>query len=303
MSNNSAGAYEENIIGPSYDYASFIRSPDELGVSSSGSISQIKKNYVAMGEYFKLILSGSSRASKEGQQFDIQGNGDGRILGPSFFVDTFAKCKPMRKVNNQWTYNKKEDPVLRSIYYSFKPTGKILIANAGGDLRGMFPGILSNLDKITPGKMIDAVSQGDTPPCYQIRMPVFPTENNNYARTQVRWVSEDDIKNIDECAFVINNDLNAKENKNMKNNPKYKDIKNTNPLQNPINLKQCSTSYTQKNQYPNVNPDLEFLPPPPKEESFSNISTIPKDSLVEIYIGALSILLLLLFLQIYKRHN
>ena len=87
MTNNSAAAYEENLIGPSYDYASFIRSPDELGVSSSGSISQIKKNYVAMGEYFKLILSGKSRASKEGSQFNINNSGDGRVLGPSFFVD------------------------------------------------------------------------------------------------------------------------------------------------------------------------------------------------------------------------
>ena len=294
MSNNSAGAYEENLIGPSYDYASFIRSPDELGVSSSGSISQIKKNYVAMGEYFKLILSGKSRASKEGSQFNINGSGDGRVLGPSFFVDTFAKCKPMRKVNGQWTHNKNEDPVQRSIYYSFKPTGKIMIANAGGDLRGMFPGILSNLDKITPGKMIDAVSQGDTPPCYQIRMPVFPTENNNYARTQVRWVSEDDIKNIDECAFVLNN-------QNVMSNSKYKDLKNVGAWQNPITLSNCSTKYTKYNSNVSAGTD-EFLPPP-KKESFSNISTIPKDSLVEIYIGALSILLLLLFLHIYKRHN
>ena len=299
MPNNSAAAYEENLIGPAYDYASYIRSPDELGVGTSGSISQIKKNYVAMGEYFKVILSGKSKASKEGKDFGIQTNGDGRVLGPSFFVDTFAKCKPMRKVGpNQYIYDKKKDKNLvpRSIYHNFKPTGKIVIANAGGDLRGMFPGILSNLDKITPGKIMDAVSQGDSPPCYQIRMPVYPTENNNFARTQVRWVSKDDIKNIDECAFVINN------NSAVTNKSGYTDLYNTVQWQNPVSGKICSrkdTTLYDGNPPTNSN---EFLPPP-QEEPFSNISTIPKDSLVEIYIGALSILLLLLFLQIYKRHN
>ena len=105
------------------------------------------------------------------------------------------------------------------------------------------------------------------------------------------------FKNIDECAFIIDNRTD-----NIKNNSKYKDIKNTAPLQNPITLKKCSTPYTQIEQKPGVNPNIEFLPPK-KEESFSNISTIPNDSLVEIYIGALSMLLLLLFLNIYKRHS
>lgn len=299
MPNNSAAAYEENLIGPAYDYASYIRSPDELGVGTSGSISQIKKNYVAMGQYFDLILTGKSNASKEGKDFGPQNSGgDGRVLGPSFFVDTFAKCKPMRKVGDQYIYDKKKDKNLvpRSIYHNFKPTGKIVIANAGGDLRGMFPGILSNLDKITPGKMMDAVSQGDSPPCYQIRMPVYPTENNNYARTQVRWVSKDDIKNIDECAFVINNS-------GVTSNSDYKDLYNTKQWQNPVSGKICSRKDSALyDGNPPTNPN-EFLPQSPQEEGFSNISTIPKDSLVEIYIGALSILLLLLFLQIYKRHN
>lgn len=291
--NNSFASYEENLIGPSYDYASYISPPSELGVKSKGSISQIKTNYVAMGEYFKLILSGKSRASKEGSQFSNDGNikGDGRVLGPSFFIDTFAKCNPVEKVNGNFVTNKKKK-VQRSIYYNFKPTGDILIANAGGDLRGMFPGILSNLDMITPGKMINSVFQGGTPPCYQVRMPVFPSEGNNYAKTQVRYVSKDDLNNVNECAFVIDNEKSGA----TKNYPNLLNIKaNIHPLTN----QKCRSVYAKEKNVVTVKSG-EALP---TKEKFSNYSTIPNDNLVEIYIGALSVLLLLLLLKIYKHNN
>ena len=66
---NKKGIDIENVIGPDYNYTDYVRTPDELGVNSGGSINQIKTNYKAMGEYFKLMLSGTSKASKEGSQF------------------------------------------------------------------------------------------------------------------------------------------------------------------------------------------------------------------------------------------
>ena len=248
-SNNSSKAYLENIIGPDYDYTSYIRSPDELKVSTKGSISQIKTNYKAMGEYFKLIVSGDSKASKEGAGYEYA-KGQGRILGPAFFIDTFSKCKDPTG---------KKQP--RSIYYSFKPTGDIVIANGGSGMRGLFPGILSNLDILNPEKIMSSISQGSEPDCQLINMPVVPTESNNGAITETKYVSNDDISNIDPCAFA--NSLN------------------------PVSKARCSTRPWGIG----------------KTEGFDNIYTLPKDFLVELYIGSISILLLLLLLNICKKYN
>lgn len=256
----------ENVIGPDYNYTDYVRTPDELGVNSGGSINQIKTNYKAMGEYFKLMLSGTSKASKEGSQFRFT-NSEGRILGPSFFIDTFAKCKDAATGAK----------VQRSLYYNFKPTGDIIIANAGSDLRGLFPGILSNVDMLNPITMLEAIEQGDTPTCHKIRMPVFPTKDNGNRTTQVRYVTEEDIKTINECAFVLDN-------------RRYPSVLGSNKANggsgiNPITNKICKKPYVQENR-----------------EAFSNYK-IPKDYLVEMYIGALSVLLLLLLLNIYKKYN
>lgn len=265
MSSKKDEAYVENIIGPDYNYTDYIRTPDELGVSSKGSIGQIKTNYKAMGEYFKLMLSGTSKASKEGKQFQFT-NSEGRILGPSFFIDTFAKC----------TDAATNTSVKRSIYYNFKPTGDIIIANGGSDLRGLFPGILGNLDMLNPITIMDSITQGDT--CYKLRMPVMPTKANNNQTTQIRYVTEDDIRNINECAFILDNS-------------KYPDVLGANKAGggagiNPITNKVCSKPYVQENK-----------------EAFNNLFKLPKDSFVELYIGAISVLLLLLLLNIYKKHN
>ena len=57
---------EEEVLGPDYNYVNYINSPDDLGMSEHGNIGALTDDVEGLIEYVKVLVSGSSRASKTG---------------------------------------------------------------------------------------------------------------------------------------------------------------------------------------------------------------------------------------------
>ena len=53
---------EKELLGPDYDYVSFIRTPDELGIGPEGSISQLVRNVGGLINYVEFLVSCKSKA-------------------------------------------------------------------------------------------------------------------------------------------------------------------------------------------------------------------------------------------------
>ena len=64
-----------------YKYQDYINQPNEVGITSKGSVKQVKKNIKGLGEYAKVLISGGGKASKTGE-----------ALGPQFFIRTNQNC-------------------------------------------------------------------------------------------------------------------------------------------------------------------------------------------------------------------
>ena len=78
----NAGEVEERLLGPSYSYWENIKTPQELGMSSKGTIPTIAKDINGLINYVEVLVSGKSKASKTGKP-----------LGNKFFLKTGATCK------------------------------------------------------------------------------------------------------------------------------------------------------------------------------------------------------------------
>ena len=73
---------EERILGPDYKYWKQIKSPQQMGMSTEGSISTIAKDVGGLINYVEVLVTGGGSASSTG-----------RPLGNKFFLKTAATCK------------------------------------------------------------------------------------------------------------------------------------------------------------------------------------------------------------------
>ena len=161
MSNNifeevlsNAKATEEKYIGPDYPYYKYIRAPSEIGMSGSGSLSQLGKDIDGLMNYVKLLVSGGGKASATGQP-----------LGNKFFLKTGGKCKDI---------NTGED-VDRYIYINNVPAGNIPIISSGAgvnfsEFKGLIPGTISNLNAFNPMEILQSFLAGSKPDCQELKM-------------------------------------------------------------------------------------------------------------------------------------
>tara|TARA_B100000902_G_scaffold53926_2_gene60663 strand:+ start:23 stop:760 length:738 start_codon:yes stop_codon:yes gene_type:complete len=175
-----------------YKYQDYINQPNEVGITSKGSIKQVKKNIRGLGEYAKLLISGGGKASKTGQP-----------LGPQFFLRTKQNCMTTEGAE-----------ATRYVYVNHKPTGKgSFVSSAFGSntsgAGGLIPGILGNLSTVNPGAVFTAFSESTKPECTELRMPVTPTENNDFKEEETQYVTINDIKSMDPCWFTLNNETNT----------------------------------------------------------------------------------------------
>lgn len=190
MSNNifqevltNAKAAEEKYIGPDYPYYKYIRTPSQLGMSGSGSLSQLGKDIDGLVNYVELLVSGGGKASATGKP-----------LGNKFFLKTGGKCK------DKATGEDKD----RFIYINNVPQGNIPFISSGvgvnfSEFKGLIPGTISNLNAFNPMEMFQAFLSGSKPDCQELTMETIDVYNNK--STETHYVTLVDIKNMDPCSF------------------------------------------------------------------------------------------------------
>ena len=119
-----------SYIGKPYPYTKYIKSNQELKMSSKGSWSALKKNVKGISAYNDLLMSGTSKASKA----------KGGPLGNKYFIESIGYCA-----------SNKGDQV-RYMYIDNVPDGDIKVLkklgiNVGSDARGLLPGLITSGSK------------------------------------------------------------------------------------------------------------------------------------------------------------
>ena len=75
---------EKSFLGPSFNYVSHIRSPQDMQLAVSGNMWQFGNDVAAIGDYIALLIAGPSRANK----LTIDGQGiNQRPMGNSFMME------------------------------------------------------------------------------------------------------------------------------------------------------------------------------------------------------------------------
>lgn len=184
---NNAGNVEERLLGPTYPYYKNINMPEELGMSTKGSLSQLAKNINGLIGYAEILATGDGDASKTGNP-----------LGNKFFLQTGGKC-------NDIATNTDAD---RYIYINNVPDGNIPFISSGmgmnfKNLKGLIPGIMSNMNVLNPFAIIGSFMSGSNPDCQSITMETI--DNNNVIDQKTQFVALADIRAINACSFPNGN--------------------------------------------------------------------------------------------------
>ena len=180
---NDAKGVEQKLLGPSYNYADNIKTPEQLGISNKGNLQALGNNINGIIDYTEVLVTGVSPASATGQP-----------LGDKFFLKTFAKCIDS-KTNNS---------VDRYIYFNNVPTGNIpFLSNATGEdfstFRGLIPGVVSDLSILNPMTMVRSLMSGPNPPCQEITLEAIDV--NNKKSMQTNFMTNADISDLDPCTI------------------------------------------------------------------------------------------------------
>jgi hypothetical protein len=178
---------KDSYMGPDYPYYKYVKTPDEIGMSSKGNLKTLGKDVDGLLAYIDVLVTGKSKASATGQP-----------LGNKFFLKTGGKCA-----------DKSTDPngleVDRYIYINNVPMGNIpFMSGAIGvnftEFRGLIPGTISNLNAFNPMGLMRSFLARPTPDCQEITMQTIDIYNNK--STESHFVSIADIKGMDPCAFL-----------------------------------------------------------------------------------------------------
>ena len=178
-----AKGVEEKLLGPDYPYYKNIKTPQEIGMSSKGSLTALGKDIDGLIQYVELLVSGNSKASASGKP-----------LGNKFFLQTGAKCVD----------TKTKEQMDRYIYINNVPVGNIPFISSGmgvnfSEFKGMIPGMMGNLNALNPFSIMQAFMSGTTPDCQEITMETIDVNNNKSSETH--FVTLVDINNMDPCLF------------------------------------------------------------------------------------------------------
>ena len=182
-------ALEDKLLGPSYDYAGQIHSPDEMGMSSAGNFGALSDDIKGILGYIDLLISGHCELGKCASK-------TGGPLGNKFFLDTAVKCTDKASGNE----------VTRSIYINNVPDGTIpFISNMGDGVsfdkfQGLVPGIMSNVAQIHPMQILTAFTTGASPTCQAVTMPTVDAVTNAVG-SDTRYIMNGDIDMMNKSWF------------------------------------------------------------------------------------------------------
>jgi hypothetical protein len=182
---------EGGLLGPSYNYVKHIKTPRELGMTSSPSFIALADDVSGLLSYIELLTTGTCKLGAcAGKNVDENGRYIGNINGPlgnKFFLETGVNCKDKATGKS----------VKRSIYANNVPDGSIpLLSSVSSNIqlstfKGLIPGLLSNIAQIHPTQILLAFTTGSNPTCQQIRMETI--KNNGEKKIEPGYVINSDI--------------------------------------------------------------------------------------------------------------
>ena len=180
---SDAQGVQDKLLGPTYPYYQNIKMPNQIGMSSEGSLSALGNDINGLISYVEVLVEGKSKASVPGGP-----------LGNKFFLQTAAKCVDT-KTNQQ---------VDRYIYVDNVPEGNIPFISQGlgvnfAEFKGLIPGSMGNLNVLNPFNILQSFLSGSTPECQELTMQTIDANNNSSSETH--YVTLTDIQNMDPCSF------------------------------------------------------------------------------------------------------
>jgi len=178
-----AQGVQNELLGPTYPYYKNIKMPNQIGMSSNGTLTALGNDINGLIQYVEVLVTGNSQASTTGGP-----------LGNKFFLQTGAKCQDTASGNQ----------VDRYIYVDNVPNGDIPFISQGmgvnfSNFQGLIPGAMGNLNALNPYAIMSSFLSGATPPCQEITMQTIDVNNNSSTETQ--YVTLSDIGNMDACSF------------------------------------------------------------------------------------------------------
>lgn len=257
---------QDRILGPDYDYTRRVKGPYQMGMSPRGTWAQLGKNINGLLGYMTLMVSGSCDGPLDVGKC---ASTIGRPLGNKFFVDTPLKCtdKDSRK------------KVKRSLYINNVPDGSIPfiteISNVRfSEMKGLLPGIMSNVAQINPLQILLSFVSGPTSTCQKITMETIDAEDRRGVET----------------AYVLNKDIELM-------NPDWFTI---HPKPSREQLKEIEM---EDEPFKGMDSDSSIKKPNTLKGSKIDYSKIPDDLLIKIYYTSLGLLGIYLMFKILMKNN
>jgi hypothetical protein len=155
-----------SFLGQNYRYQDHIKTPQELGMSSEGTISAMVNDIGGLVGYVQLLVAGGGSATKGPQSGP---------LGDRFFLKTGAQCTDINT----------GEKVDRYVYIDNVPDGSIPFVSTSlngvkfDSMKGLVPGILTNMSRIEPTKIFGAFMMGTDPPCKEVTREIIDENGNS----------------------------------------------------------------------------------------------------------------------------
>jgi len=173
---------QTKLLGPTYPYWENIKTPSEIGMSSTGDLQTMGTNINGLIQYVEVLVTGKGASSTGGP------------LGNKFFLQTGGKCMDIDS----------KKPVDRFIYVNNVPQGNVPFISSGlgvnfSEFKGLIPGTISNLNVLNPFTIMQSFMSGSTPDCAAVTLQTVNINNNTGSDT--KFVTLVDLKNMDPCSF------------------------------------------------------------------------------------------------------
>jgi hypothetical protein len=214
---------QSQFLGPTYNYASKIRSPQELGMSAAGNLDALGRDVAGIINYTEVLVTGKGKGSTTGKP-----------LGNRFYLKTGGKCCPKPKYDKDGNQDGcKTSPVDRYVYVNNIPTGSIpFISDMTGQsfsmFRGLVPGTIENVGQLNPIGIFGGFMQGENPPCSKLKLKDSKGRSGFY-------VANADISDLDPCNFGGRNPISGKRRNGCAPNQGFRNMNEILSGKKPIN--------------------------------------------------------------------
>lgn len=216
----------EEYLGPNYPYHTMISTPEEMGMSPKGDLDTLGTNITGLINYGSLLMMGDTIANKK-IKYEQANLGGQQPVGDRIFVKTQGKCLPKNRAGQYievddagkpkgWpddfkllTEQEKEPKELppRYVFIDHIPTGNIPGIGNLSSMKGFVPGLMDNIFKLNPIKIIDAMKQPANPDCLYVDFQTIKYDktkdisNQHVVANEGQWVSIEDLKDLNPCSF------------------------------------------------------------------------------------------------------